>query len=93
MKPQTFVWGGWEGLFWQHGILLCCVQVTHAGLSCDQEAPVCGATCGKLLPCGRHACQERCHPGSCSATCRAMVEKSCACGKMQKTVLCAEPLR
>jgi hypothetical protein len=68
-------------------------QVTHEGLPCDVEAPTCGATCGKLLPCGQHHCAERCHIGECPSTCRAVVEKSCACGRMQKTLPCSDALR
>ncbi|BDA41625.1 NF-X1-type zinc finger protein NFXL1 [Coccomyxa sp. Obi] len=65
----------------------------YSDLRCDEEAPTCGSTCGKLLACGRHYCADRCHPGECSATCRAMAEKSCACGKTQKLMPCAEPFR
>ncbi|EIE25322.1 hypothetical protein COCSUDRAFT_65191 [Coccomyxa subellipsoidea C-169] len=76
------------------GVRTCpCGKVAHSNLPCDEAAPPCGATCGKLLSCGRHHCADRCHPGECSSTCRAISEKSCACGKMQKLVPCAEPFR
>eukprot|EP01090_Pellita_catalonica_P007580 TRINITY_DN1816_c0_g2_i1.p1 TRINITY_DN1816_c0_g2~~TRINITY_DN1816_c0_g2_i1.p1 ORF type:complete len:808 (+),score=106.91 TRINITY_DN1816_c0_g2_i1:2-2425(+) len=44
--------------------------------SCDQE-------CGKLLSCGEHKCQARCHKGPC-ASCVLMPENVlyCPCGKM-----------
>ena len=74
-----------EGLTW--------VQVMHSELPCDQEAPPCGATCGKLLLCGQHHCQERCHTGPCPATCRLLVDKSCACGLTQRRMPCSQPLR
>lgn len=69
------------------------LQVEYEGLACDQEAAPCGATCNKLLPCGRHRCAERCHHGPCTIACRAMVEKGCACGKTLKVVPCHETFR
>ena len=69
------------------------VQVMHSELPCDQEAPPCGATCGKTLLCGQHHCQERCHTGPCPATCRLLVDKSCACGLTQRRMPCSQPLR
>lgn len=60
-------------------------QATYPELTCTEKAPTCGGTCGKVLPCGRHTCQERCHPGEC-ASCRAVVAKTCRCGKMTKEV-------
>ena len=65
----------------------------HSELPCDQEAPPCGATCGKTLLCGQHHCQERCHTGPCPATCRLLVDKSCACGLTQRRMPCSQPLR
>ena len=69
------------------------LQVMHSDLPCDQEAPPCGATCGKLLPCRRHHCQERCHFGPCPEACRLLMDKSCACGHTQRRMPCSQPLR
>jgi len=69
------------------------LQVEYSDLACDEETPVCGATCDKLLPCGRHRCAERCHHGTCTTHCRAMVDKACVCGKTHKIVPCHETLR
>ena len=69
------------------------LQVEYENLACDEEAAPCGATCDKLLPCGRHHCAERCHHGRCTTVCRAMVDKECACGKTHKVVQCHETLR
>ena len=69
------------------------MQVMHSELPCDQEAPPCGATCGKTLLCGQHHCQERCHTGPCPATCRLLADKSCACGLTQRRMPCSQPLR
>ncbi|CAK0742649.1 hypothetical protein CVIRNUC_001411 [Coccomyxa viridis] len=70
-----------------------CGKVMHSELPCDQEAPPCGATCGKTLLCGQHHCQERCHTGPCPATCRLLADKSCACGLTQRRMPCSQPLR
>jgi NF-X1-type zinc finger protein NFXL1 len=53
-----------------------CGKEVYPDLSCTEAPTPCGATCGKLLPCGLHRCQERCHTGECSK-CRALVNKSC----------------
>ncbi|KAK9842016.1 hypothetical protein WJX81_004295 [Elliptochloris bilobata] len=70
-----------------------CGKVEYHNLACDEATPPCGATCDRLLACGRHRCTERCHAGACAATCREVVRKSCACGRMQRDVPCSEPLR
>ncbi|KAL3132442.1 hypothetical protein ABBQ32_008998 [Trebouxia sp. C0010 RCD-2024] len=76
------------------GPRLCpCGKVEYAGLACDEEAAPCGATCDKLLVCGRHRCAERCHPGPCTPLCRAMLNKGCACGKTHKLLPCHETFR
>ncbi|KAL4445363.1 hypothetical protein ABPG77_011188 [Micractinium sp. CCAP 211/92] len=61
--------------------------------ACNVVVPPCGETCGKLLSCGAHRCHERCHTGPCTTVCREMVEKSCECGKTQRTVQCHETFR
>ncbi|KAF6263962.1 hypothetical protein COO60DRAFT_1292737 [Scenedesmus sp. NREL 46B-D3] len=70
-----------------------CGKTLYPGLKCDEKAPLCGGTCGKLLECGRHACQERCHYGPCSKTCRELVTKTCRCGRTEKQVLCHTDVR
>ena len=67
-------------------------QENYSELPCDKDAPPCGATCEKLLPCRQHYCTERCHAGPC-AICRALIVKSCACGRTKKEVPCCEQLR
>ncbi|KAL4428037.1 hypothetical protein ABPG75_002126 [Micractinium tetrahymenae] len=61
--------------------------------ACDVVVPPCGETCGKLLSCGVHRCHERCHTGPCTTVCRETLEKSCECGKTQRTVQCHETFR
>eukprot|EP00884_Botryococcus_braunii_P007472 jgi/Botrbrau1/16726/Bobra.0276s0006.1 len=70
-----------------------CGKVTYSALKCDELAAPCGGTCGKTLACGLHMCEERCHAGPCTSNCRAMITKTCVCGKTSKTVPCAETLR
>lgn len=69
------------------------VQAEFDSLPCTEATPSCGATCDKTLPCGAHACEDRCHHGPCPSTCRAMITKSCECGRMQKDVPCYESVR
>jgi hypothetical protein len=35
-------------------------KALYPELKCDVRAPLCGSTCGRLLDCGLHTCQERC---------------------------------
>ncbi|KAF5842537.1 hypothetical protein DUNSADRAFT_6781 [Dunaliella salina] len=74
------------------GVRTCpCGKAVYPELKCTEKAPTCGATCGKLLPCGLHTCHDRCHHGECSS-CRALVSKPCRCGKMMREVLCGAEL-
>jgi hypothetical protein len=65
-------------------------QVSYKGLSCEEEAPACGGTCGKLLLCRQHHCVDRCHTGPCPAVCRALTVRSCSCGRVSKEAPCCE---
>ncbi|KAJ8443912.1 hypothetical protein Cgig2_032736 [Carnegiea gigantea] len=69
-----------------------CGKRVYEGMSCDVEAPLCGSTCDKKLPCGRHRCPERCHRGPCVETCRIVVTKSCRCGGLKKQIPCYQDL-
>jgi hypothetical protein len=60
-----------------------CGKVTSTQATCGVVVPPCGQTCDKVLECGVHRCTERCHEGACPSTCRATVEKTCACGKVR----------
>jgi hypothetical protein len=49
---------------------------TAAAHRCGQPAPTCGAVCNRMLSCGLHKCQARCHQGAiylffftCSSVC------------------------
>ncbi|XP_008191258.2 NF-X1-type zinc finger protein NFXL1 [Tribolium castaneum] len=59
-------------------------------LPCTEETPTCQDTCDKLLTCGLHRCNQRCHKDACGA-CLEIVEKSCKCGLHSKEVHCSKP--
>ncbi|GAX77723.1 hypothetical protein CEUSTIGMA_g5166.t1 [Chlamydomonas eustigma] len=65
-----------------------CGKTQFPDLTCADKVPTCSETCGRLLTCGVHKCEEKCHNGACPQTCKSVVVKSCRCGKMQKEVLC-----
>ena len=72
-----------------------CGSTLFPQLSCDGPDPgSCGRTCGKILECGFHSCEERCHPGPCpgSSSCKSIVVKNCRCGRTSKEALCGSEL-
>ncbi|XP_041358190.1 NF-X1-type zinc finger protein NFXL1-like [Gigantopelta aegis] len=67
----------------------CPCGKTEYSLPCTEDIPTCGDTCGKVLACGRHACTQRCHLGSCGP-CLQVAQKCCRCGQRQKEVPCSK---
>ncbi|KAI0360572.1 hypothetical protein OH77DRAFT_1470646 [Trametes cingulata] len=68
-------------------------RCAHLGLS-KSGVPTtaelsCGQTCGRLLGCGNHICEDTCHPGKCKP-CRIRVMARCYCGKEEKELGCGE---
>lgn len=58
-----------------------CIDTDYKnGWSCDE-------LCGDLLPCGRHACERKCHGGLCGS-CDLPTDTICYCGKLVKTIPC-----
>lgn len=57
--------------------------------SCADPIPLCGNACGKLLDCGRHKCEERCHAGPCPR-CTRRIETNCRCRHLRKLVDCTK---
>lgn len=59
--------------------------------NCADPVPVCGSTCGKILPCGPqenpHTCASVCHSGSCPP-CTLSTFVRCRCGKNEKEIAC-----
>ncbi|KAI0827026.1 hypothetical protein BC628DRAFT_1319106 [Trametes gibbosa] len=53
-----------------------------AELSCNQ-------TCGRMLGCGNHTCEDACHSGRCKL-CSVRVMARCYCGKEEKEIGCGE---
>ncbi|TFK89666.1 hypothetical protein K466DRAFT_486400 [Polyporus arcularius HHB13444] len=49
----------------------------------------CGESCGRMLSCGNHTCQDVCHPGKCSP-CPIREKARCYCGKEEKELGCGE---
>ncbi|XP_032670664.1 NF-X1-type zinc finger protein NFXL1 [Odontomachus brunneus] len=59
-------------------------------VSCrQQQVPACGDTCGKLLNCGSHYCNMRCHTDRCGQ-CLEVVTKTCRCGSYTKEIACVK---
>eukprot|EP00923_Selenidium_pygospionis_P025375 GHVN01044704.1.p1 GENE.GHVN01044704.1~~GHVN01044704.1.p1 ORF type:complete len:1230 (-),score=272.34 GHVN01044704.1:1509-5198(-) len=64
-----------------------CGSVTRQR-ACHASKPFsCEAVCGKELNCGRHKCEQVCHPGP-SKPCEKMVDALCFCGKSISRVRC-----
>ncbi|KAJ3662166.1 hypothetical protein Zmor_006522 [Zophobas morio] len=59
-------------------------------LPCTEETPTCQDTCEKILSCGLHTCNQRCHKETCGV-CLEIVEKACKCGLHSKEVQCYKP--
>ena len=57
--------------------------------SCLDPIPTCNNTCGKLLHCKQHFCQEICHTGQCK-DCTKETVTACRCGLKQVTMKCLE---
>ncbi|XP_057547952.1 NF-X1-type zinc finger protein NFXL1-like [Amaranthus tricolor] len=55
--------------------------------SCLDPIPTCSGTCGKLLPCGKHYCKDKCHSKLCPH-CTEIVAQKCRCGSTSRTVEC-----
>lgn len=43
----------------------CPCGKSYYQLPCDEDTPTCGDTCGKVLECGLHFCNQRCHKDKC----------------------------
>lgn len=59
-------------------------------LPCTEETPTCFDTCEKLLDCGSHTCNYRCHKDKCGP-CLETVTKYCRCGQHSKEIQCYKP--
>lgn len=60
-----------------------CIDTDYTnGFSCNE-------VCADLLPCGEHACPQKCHPGLCGA-CEVLVFSTCYCGREHKEIPCEQ---
>lgn len=59
-------------------------------IPCTEETPTCFDTCDKLLDCGTHTCNYRCHKEKCGP-CLETVVKFCRCGQHSKEIQCCKP--
>lgn len=65
-----------------------CGRATYR-LRCGQpdDGQSCGEGCAKILNCGRHNCESKCHAGACGK-CTQEVEQTCYCGKNTEKRIC-----
>ncbi|XP_056634026.1 NF-X1-type zinc finger protein NFXL1 [Diorhabda sublineata] len=68
----------------------CPCGKTSYQLPCTQETPTCPDTCDKILDCGMHTCNLKCHREKCGM-CLETVEKYCRCGQHMKEIQCYKP--
>nr|XP_023021206.1 NF-X1-type zinc finger protein NFXL1 [Leptinotarsa decemlineata] len=68
----------------------CPCGKTTFQLPCTEDTPSCQDTCEKLLECGVHTCNQRCHKEKCGQ-CLETVEKYCRCGLHIKEIQCFKP--
>ncbi|KAH1004003.1 hypothetical protein HUJ04_003825 [Dendroctonus ponderosae] len=65
-----------------------CGKSTY-NLACTEDTPTCGSTCDKLLECGMHTCNYRCHKDKCGL-CLETITKWCRCGQHSKEIQCSK---
>ncbi|KAL3617605.1 NF-X1-type zinc finger protein nfxl1 [Castilleja foliolosa] len=71
-------------------IKTCCCGKTGLNedrASCLDPIPTCSKVCDKILPCGTHRCENKCHSGVCPP-CHVLVTQKCRCGSTSRTVEC-----
>jgi len=74
----------------EQGVRCGCGKQLFAELPCDAPTPSCGGTCGRLLECGKHTCNQRCgHPGNCGP-CPERKRMVCQCGETTSLRPCSE---
>ncbi|EGG05547.1 uncharacterized protein MELLADRAFT_48728, partial [Melampsora larici-populina 98AG31] len=49
--------------------------------TCNDKITTCSNPCGKRLSACGHACQQLCHIGPCSGSCKELITTVCRCGK------------
>lgn len=57
---------------------------------CSDKYWSCGGSCGKLLECGKHNCEDPCHGGDCKPCTKKSIQK-CNCRSKAKLRDCSSP--
>jgi len=77
-------------------VVLCGDMAVKGEVKAEDGVFSCNSTCGKMLGCGNHMCDETCHPGLCG-DCELMPARvrSCYCGKtslQEERKSCLDPI-
>ena len=67
-------------------IFIVFLEVIMIYYRCGEEF-TCEMNCGKLLGCGIHACELKCHKAECPP-CNRQVAQTCHCGKKKRVLIC-----
>ncbi|KNA22210.1 hypothetical protein SOVF_036090 [Spinacia oleracea] len=67
----------------------CGKKVITTRCSEQKSVHTCGQVCDKILECGRHRCNRKCHVGPCEP-CQIPVDSSCFCKKRSEVVICGD---
>jgi NF-X1-type zinc finger protein NFXL1 len=57
---------------------------------CSDKLWSCASTCGGTLPCGKHKCEDNCHPDECEP-CPRTSKQFCLCRSSSREQPCATP--
>lgn len=61
-------------------------------IDCSEESYSCGESCGRILNCGFHKCEMKCHSGPCHACPHTPeLQTTCPCGKYSIEMLTGDP--
>jgi len=66
-----------------------CGRQTNVVRRCGQAQWSCGVSCGLMLQCKEHTCEQTCHQGPCPP-CLSTSSQSCRCGKETATRQCLQ---
>ena len=59
--------------------------------TCEDPVPLCGNVCGRVLSCGNHYCDQKCHLGRCGS-CTSKIQAHCGCGSTVAKLTCKDAL-
>ncbi|XP_043669081.1 protein shuttle craft isoform X1 [Vespula pensylvanica] len=64
-----------------------CGKTSQTLQCCALTLLLCDSVCGKILNCGKHTCEKKCHHGECEP-CDKIIQQECYCGKSKRDVIC-----